>query len=126
MTYTFGGQERRIYGNRSNRKHLCNAIDTFPSLCWTARELGFNFQQRQNGFQIHPASYRIYIVVTFQGVKWQERESDNSLPHCDVFKIAPYVFRAWFLTDQTQGLFCFILCSTRSSLLPQQFYDKFS
>jgi len=44
--------------------------------------------------RVHPASYEIYIVSTFQRVKWQDREADNSLPFCDVIKIAPNVFTA--------------------------------
>jgi hypothetical protein len=41
------------------------------------------------GLRFHPALYPIYIVVTFQEVKWQKREADNSLPYCDVLKTAP-------------------------------------
>jgi hypothetical protein len=55
--------------------------------------------------RVHTASYEIYIVSTFQGVKSQKREADNSIPFCDVIKIAPTVFRAWFVTEQTEGLF---------------------
>ena len=65
MTYNFGGQERRIYGKRNNRKHWCIAISTFPSLCRTARELGFNFQQLQNRLSDPPGLvsnlYRSYF-----------------------------------------------------------------
>jgi hypothetical protein len=34
---------------------------------------GFISSNVKIGLPFHPASYRIYIVVTFQGVIWQKR-----------------------------------------------------
>jgi len=63
------------------------------------------------GSRIHLVSYRIYIVVTFQGVKWQEREADNSLPWCDVFLDYPLSIQSMVPDGSNTGavLFYFML-----------------